>query len=98
MTSVKWMATHNKSQARILSMFGEKYINVVFVALQFCYTVFFFAVTGLLWWSWELNVAYIAAMVLFSSWNGANYYFSVFASRYVEDLLKLEKLEEPSSE
>jgi hypothetical protein len=49
----------------------------------FCAVTFVFA-WGM-WQSFALNTAFLIAMISISAWNGGNYYFEVFARRYLQD-------------
>lgn len=40
-----------------------------------------------IWWhSYACHITILLAMLLWSTWNGANFYFEVFAHRYVRSI------------
>jgi len=64
---------------------------MAFVLYQFLYTVVTILPALLYLHSYELNAAFLCVMLLISLWNGANYYFEVFATRYSAGLEELRK-------
>lgn len=65
--------------------------QLAFITYQFLYTVLTILPTPLYLQSYELHTAFLCVMLAVSSWNGANYYFEVFATRYTAGLQGLKK-------
>ncbi|KAF8064677.1 hypothetical protein HT031_003479 [Scenedesmus sp. PABB004] len=55
----------------------------VYQALHMCFCVATFVVAWACWHSFALHTVLLAAVGAASVWHGANYYFTVFASRYL---------------
>ena len=59
---------------------------MVYFALHLCFCVFTFALTRLFWHNFYLHSAFIVAVACMSIWHGSNYYFEVFAKKYISSL------------
>jgi hypothetical protein len=55
----------------------------VYLFLHWCFCVTTFLVSWLCWHHFWLHTVLVVSMGLMSLWNGANFYFTVFAKRYV---------------
>lgn len=88
-TSLRWLTRHSGSAVfRMLNIFGERYQNLALAFWQLIFTVVTCLPTALLWrykWMHEIVLALVGLVVI---WNGSNYYFEVFASRYTRRMLE----------
>lgn len=57
-------------------------VKLTFFSLQFVHILLTFLPTPLLYTSYPLSFAYLAAVYCWGTWNGASYYIEVFAQRY----------------
>lgn len=55
----------------------------VYLFLHLCFCVTTFLLSWLCWHHFWLHTVLVAGMALTSLWNGANFYFTVFARRSV---------------
>ncbi|KAL7548617.1 LOW QUALITY PROTEIN: hypothetical protein ACHAWF_011891 [Thalassiosira exigua] len=85
-TSLRWMTKKKDSASyKLLSTFGEQNQLPTSFAV---YTVVTSLMIPMLWHSIWLHVLYLAFIFTVSVVNGANYYFRVFAKRYIEEIGK----------
>jgi len=94
MTSAKWLLEGDRKGfiARMSMVpFGEKYINLGFILMQFVYTALTMLPVPFLWYNRFYHAIFIVIMTLISLWNGATFYFDVFSKRYIESLEQKEK-------
>ncbi|GMH35966.1 hypothetical protein BSKO_03834 [Bryopsis sp. KO-2023] len=78
-----YMMSNKKSAfSRFVLGYPKKWQPLVYMsthALLVCVTM----ILGVIWWkSFELHTLFMTTVILISVWNGANYYFEVFAKRY----------------
>lgn len=87
MTSLRWMTRKkNSTSYKLLSVFGEHNQLQTFVLVQAVYTLLTFLVVPLLWYSIWLHSLYLLVIFVVALVNGAQYYFHVFAVRYIEKI------------
>ncbi|EED88208.1 predicted protein, partial [Thalassiosira pseudonana CCMP1335] len=87
MTSLRWMTRKkNSTSYKLLSVFGEHNQLQTFVLVQAVYTLLTFLVVPLLWYSIWLHSLYLLVIFVVALVNGAQYYFHVFAVRYIEQI------------
>ena len=96
MTSARWMTRKKPhpiyqfvSRNRTRVPFGQfltDYPFVILIAVQVAYTVLTIMPSAVLYHSFEIHTALLLAMFLISTWNGANFYFDVFARNYAKRL------------
>jgi hypothetical protein len=88
-TSLRWLTRHSGTAVfRLLNIFGERYQNLALAFWQLLFTVVTCLPTVLFWrykWMHEMVLALVGLIVV---WNGSNYYFEVFASRYTRRMLE----------
>jgi hypothetical protein len=88
-TSLRWLTRHSGSAvSRMLNIFGERYQNLALAFWQLIFTGVTCLPTALFWrykWMHEIVLAFVGLIVV---WNGSNYYFEVFASRYTRRMLE----------
>ena len=68
------------------STYGEHNQLQTFVLVQAVYTLLTFLVVPLLWYSIWLHSLYLLVIFVVALVNGAQYYFHVFAVRYIEKI------------
>lgn len=59
---------------------------LLFMTWHVAFCAVTFVLSWAMWQSFWLNSAFLAAVFYTSAWNGGNYYFEVFARRYLQDL------------
>ena len=59
---------------------------LVYMSLHIFLTMATFAVSKIWWSSYGAHTAFLLSCLVVSAWNGASYYFDVFAHRYVAGL------------
>lgn len=101
-------SVYEKSLDRYLNVMGPSLRPVVYMLLHASLSTLAFSITPFLWSSYWLNTIYLLALMLVSIWNGATYYFEVFAAKLwragrlagiaeMEHILEQEKLQLMSS-
>uniref|UniRef100_A0A7S0ZAR3 Glycerophosphocholine acyltransferase 1 n=1 Tax=Timspurckia oligopyrenoides TaxID=708627 RepID=A0A7S0ZAR3_9RHOD len=87
MTSLRWLTKNRKSVSyKVINVFGEAHQTAAFALFQCIYTLITLLIIPLLWHSVLFHALYLAAIFLVALVNGASYYFSVFATRYMDQL------------
>merc|ERR1711981_938433 len=56
--------------------------KIVFISVQFLYTLIMICHIRFLYASYTLSVIYIVAVFSVACWNGASYYIEIFSTRY----------------
>jgi hypothetical protein len=93
MTSYKCLAADSSHLvALIVHKFPESIRVFVFMALQLAYTVLTMIPCKFMYESAQFSAAMILLLVSVSVWNGASYYFDVFAVRYQESFRAKEQM------
>ena len=104
-TSLRWLSTARSNSMHQLVRYLLRQVRVIepdeefdpstfktkffFVLAQFIYTILCMIPAGLLYQSWNLNIAWMLVTLLAAVWNGATYYIDVFSKRYVQRIQKL---------
>jgi len=89
LTSFRWFIhSKNSSIGKLIQSAGPHWQLAAFMAYQFIYTLITILPTVLYLQSFWAHTALISGMCVLSAWNGANYYFEVFSTRYIESLEK----------
>lgn len=60
-------------------------VSQVYLFLHWCFCFTTFVISWLCWRHFWLHTVLVVGMGLISLWNGANFYFTVFAKRWVVD-------------
>ena len=60
---------------------------LIFMAWHVLFCAVTFVLTWTMWQSYAANTAFLVTMMFMSAWNGGNYYFEVFAKKYVDEML-----------
>ena len=92
MTSKRWLTKEPNSKIyNLINYFGPQHQTATFVALQLFYTMATLIPTVFLYRSQTAHIVVLLILFGCCMWNGANYYFVVFASRYIIQLQKLKE-------
>uniref|UniRef100_A0A7S0T9D0 Glycerophosphocholine acyltransferase 1 n=1 Tax=Erythrolobus madagascarensis TaxID=708628 RepID=A0A7S0T9D0_9RHOD len=87
MTSLRWLTKDTRSMSyKVITSLGPQRKTSTFVLFQFVYTFVTLLPTILMWHSMLAHAAFLAALFVVALVNGASYYFSVFATRYMDKL------------
>eukprot|EP00871_Galdieria_phlegrea_P001300 jgi/Galph1/2170/GphlegSOOS_G858.1 len=88
MTSFRYLTKERNSLSfKVISMFGESHQLSTFVGLQLAYTLLTLVFSSFLYKSQWLHIFFLFSMAFASLWNGASYYFDIFALRYMGEIL-----------
>eukprot|EP00899_Mesostigma_viride_P008243 jgi/Mesvir1/1741/Mv21192-RA.1 len=71
---------------RAVTAAGPKYSPLMYIAIHLALTAASCASTALWHASFAAHSGYLLGVIVWSAFNGANYYFEVFARRYIESL------------
>ncbi|GJD05819.1 Uncharacterized membrane protein [Galdieria sulphuraria] len=94
MTSLRYLTKERTSLSyHMISMFGEQYQLATFVGLQCVYTLLTLFFSTLLYNHQWFHAVFLACMGFASLWNGASYYFDIFARRYMQEVFARTKSE-----
>ncbi|GJQ13922.1 hypothetical protein GpartN1_g5713.t1 [Galdieria partita] len=94
MTSLRYLTKERSSLSyHVISMFGEQHQLATFVGLQCLYTLLTLFFSMLLYNHQWFHALFLASMGFASLWNGASYYFDIFARRYVQEVFARTKSE-----
>ena len=86
-TLFKYMTRKPKSFFGRLARALPKWLSaLLFMTWHVAFCAVTFVLSWAMWQSFWLNSAFLAAVFYTSAWNGGNYYFEVFARRYLQDL------------
>jgi len=87
MTSLRWLTKDPRSFSyRVITCLGPERKTAAFVLFQCLYTLLTLIPTPFLWHSMLAHALFLAALFVVALVNGASYYFSVFATRYMDKL------------
>ncbi|KAA8492427.1 putative membrane protein [Porphyridium purpureum] len=87
MTSLRWLTRNKKSATyKVINCFGEDKQLFAFVTFQCVYTALTLILPILLWHSILAHAAFLMFIFGVALLNGASYYFSVFATRYMSSV------------
>jgi hypothetical protein len=88
-TSFRWFREKDKGTiGKALQAKSEQYQLFTYIGYQFLYTIITMLPTYLYFHYFWAHTAFLCFMMLISAWNGANFYFDVFSTRYAESLEK----------
>jgi len=94
MTSLRYLTRERTSISyHVINMFGERYQLATFVGLQCVYTLLTLFFALLLYNHPWFHAIFLTSMGFASLWNGACYYFDIFARRYMQEVIARTKSE-----
>jgi len=86
-TSLKWIMEDKGSILhQVISGYGYYPVLVVFVLLQFVYTVLTITPVKLLFDHQWIHTTFLIGILLVSLYNGANFYMEVFSRKYITEI------------
>ncbi|KAK9805607.1 hypothetical protein WJX72_007502 [[Myrmecia] bisecta] len=81
---------------RVVHSVSQPLQPVVYMVLHITYTALTFALCKVWWNSYWAHTTFLLIILMWSAWNGASYYFEVFAHRYVAALGLPDKRHKPA--
>jgi hypothetical protein len=86
-TLFRYMTAKPKSLAgRLYQAIPRRLAPLIFMLWHVLFCAVTFCLSWVMWQHFWLNTAFLGLMFAMSAWNGGNYYFEVFAHRYVTDV------------
>mmetsp|Transcript_35251 Transcript_35251/g.58922 ORF Transcript_35251/g.58922 Transcript_35251/m.58922 type:complete len:414 (-) Transcript_35251:547-1788(-) len=91
LTSARWLLASPRAWlGKLCNRWGTKWRPVVYAMLQFTFTAVSSLPIPLLYQNFWAHVAFLVAIFGLCIWNGASFYFTVFAARYDKSLKQIE--------
>eukprot|EP00127_Corallochytrium_limacisporum_P002673 Clim_evm109s134 gene=Clim_evmTU109s134 len=81
-----------------LMMFGDYHKYKMYMTLHIALTLVTCTLAGFMWQSFVLHTSFLAFVLMWSMWNGANFYMEFFSRKYEQQLAKITAIEQGVSD